>query len=205
MATARDIVTRALRRSTVLDATQTPAAHDAAEGLTALNAMMFAWRSRGVDVLHAAFTLDSTVAYFVPARAATAETIAAISDRGSWNASTNSPSLASATGTQGYTYKVNVAGSTTLDDVTSWAVGDFATFDGVAWTRSQSVDAFEQGLTALLTMRLCSDYGLQVPAQVVMDARDGWSSLEAQFIKPPTARYDSGLIRMPSNRYWDTA
>ena len=43
--------------------------------------------------------------------------------QGVWNATTNSPSLVSATGTKGYYYVVSVAGSTNLDGVTDWKVG----------------------------------------------------------------------------------
>ena len=53
--------------------------------------------------------------------------------QGVWNASTNSPSLASGTGTKGYYYVVSVAGSTNLDGITDWKVGDWAIFNGTAW------------------------------------------------------------------------
>jgi hypothetical protein len=53
--------------------------------------------------------------------------------QGTWNASTNSPSLASGTGTKGYYYKVSVAGTTTLDGNSNWYVGDSAVFDGSTW------------------------------------------------------------------------
>lgn len=52
-----------------------------------------------------------------------------------WNASTNLPALASGVGVKGTTYKVSVAGSTLLDGVSTWNVGDFVTFDGTAWDR----------------------------------------------------------------------
>jgi hypothetical protein len=50
--------------------------------------------------------------------------------QGIWNASTNSPSLASGTGTQGYVYVVSTAGTTTLDGISSWGIGDWAVFGG---------------------------------------------------------------------------
>ncbi len=52
---------------------------------------------------------------------------------GTWNAATNTPTLASGTGVKGAVYKVNVAGTTTLDGISSWAVGDSAVFDGTTW------------------------------------------------------------------------
>ena len=48
--------------------------------------------------------------------------------QGAWNASTNTPTLASGTGTGGYYYIVSVAGTTELDGIDEWAVGDWAIF-----------------------------------------------------------------------------
>lgn len=55
--------------------------------------------------------------------------------QGSWNASTNTPTLASGTGTNGYYYVVSVAGTTNLDGITDWQVGDWAIFNGAAWQK----------------------------------------------------------------------
>jgi hypothetical protein len=52
---------------------------------------------------------------------------------GAWNASTNSPTVTSGSGTAGQFYKVSVAGSTTVDGNSSWNVGDILLFDGVTW------------------------------------------------------------------------
>jgi len=48
--------------------------------------------------------------------------------QGTWNAATNTPTLASGTGTTGHFYIVSVAGSTNLDGITDWKVGDWAVF-----------------------------------------------------------------------------
>ena len=48
--------------------------------------------------------------------------------QGTWNANTNTPTLASGTGTTGHFYIVSVAGSTNLDGITDWQVGDWAIF-----------------------------------------------------------------------------
>jgi hypothetical protein len=58
-----------------------------------------------------------------------------------WNASTNSPSLASGAGTKGYYYVVSVAGSTNLNGVTDWKVGDWAIYNGSAWEKVDNTDA----------------------------------------------------------------
>ena len=54
---------------------------------------------------------------------------------GTWNASTNTPTLASNVGTSGDYYIVSVAGSTNLNGITDWAVGDWAVFGNTTWTK----------------------------------------------------------------------
>ena len=61
--------------------------------------------------------------------------------QGTWNASTNSPTLTSSTGTKGYYYVVNVAGTTNLDGITDWQVGDWAVFNGSVWQKIDNTDA----------------------------------------------------------------
>ena len=54
---------------------------------------------------------------------------------GTWNASTNTPTLASGTGTSGDYYIVSVAGTTNLDGITDWEIGDWAVFANTTWTK----------------------------------------------------------------------
>jgi hypothetical protein len=61
--------------------------------------------------------------------------------QGTWNANTNSPALASGVGTNGYYYIVSVAGSTNLDGITSWNLGDWAIFAGTTWQKVDNTDA----------------------------------------------------------------
>jgi hypothetical protein len=61
--------------------------------------------------------------------------------QGTWNAATNTPALASGVGTKGYYYIVSVAGTTNLDGITDWFVGDWAIFDGTAWQQVDNTDA----------------------------------------------------------------
>lgn len=58
-----------------------------------------------------------------------------LSYQGSWNASTNTPTLTSSVGTNGDYYIVSVAGSTNLDGVTDWQIGDWAIFNGATWQK----------------------------------------------------------------------
>jgi hypothetical protein len=65
----------------------------------------------------------------------TTNAIGALNFKGTWNASTNTPTLASGVGTKGDYFVVSVAGSTTLDGISNWGVGDWATYNGTTWQR----------------------------------------------------------------------
>jgi hypothetical protein len=58
-----------------------------------------------------------------------------LSYQGTWNASTNTPTLASSTGTNGYYYVVATAGSTNLNGITDWQIGDWLLFNGSTWQK----------------------------------------------------------------------
>jgi hypothetical protein len=55
--------------------------------------------------------------------------------KGTWNASTNTPTLASSTGTTNWYYVVSVSGSTNLNGITDWVAGDWAIYNGSAWQK----------------------------------------------------------------------
>jgi len=60
--------------------------------------------------------------------------------KGTWNASTNTPTLVSSVGDKGSYYVVSVAGNTNLNGITDWEPGDWAIFNGTVW---QKVDNSE--------------------------------------------------------------
>jgi len=55
--------------------------------------------------------------------------------QGTWNASTNTPTLVSSTGVNGYYYITATAGSTNLDGITDWQIGDWLLFNGTVWQK----------------------------------------------------------------------
>ena len=59
---------------------------------------------------------------------------------GTWNASTNTPTLVSSVGTKGDYYVVSVTGSTNLNGITTWTQGDWAIFNGTAWEKVDNTD-----------------------------------------------------------------
>ena len=77
----------------------------------------------------------------VPVSQLPAAVLGALSYQGTWNASTNTPTLTSSTGTKGYYYVVNVAGSTNLNGITDWQIGDWAVYNGSAWQKIDNTDA----------------------------------------------------------------
>lgn len=61
--------------------------------------------------------------------------------RGAWNASTNSPTLADGTGSNGDVYRASVAGTQNLGSGSqTWAIGDLAIYNGTIWQHSPAAD-----------------------------------------------------------------
>ena len=80
--------------------------------------------------------------------------------QGTWNAETNLPALESGEGTTGDFYIVNTAGTTDLDGVTDWQVGDWAIFEGGAWIKIDNHD-----IQAYTTVK---DESTQLPKRSVL-------------------------------------
>jgi hypothetical protein len=77
----------------------------------------------------------------VPVSELPAAVLGALSYQGTWDASTNTPTLTSSVGTKGYYYVVSVAGSTNLNGITDWLVGDWAVYNGSAWQKVDNTDS----------------------------------------------------------------
>jgi hypothetical protein len=139
--------------------------------------------------------------------------VGGLSYQGTWNASTNTPALVSSVGTNGFYYIVSVAGTTTLDSISSWAVGDWVIFNGATWQR------IEQGEFELLTNKVTSISGastdVQYPsAKLLYDqlalkqtlatnltSLAGLSYVSASFVKMTAA----GTFSLDTNTYATTA
>ena len=85
--------------------------------------------------------------------------------QGTWDALTNTPTLTSSVGTQGYYYIVSVAGSTNLNGITDWNVGDWAIFDGTAWQQVDNTDTVvsvngQVGIVVLTTTNIAEGTNL---------------------------------------------
>ena len=60
---------------------------------------------------------------------------------GTWNASTNTPTITSSVGTDGTFYIVSVAGTTNINGITDWQVGDWIVFHDTAWQKVDNSDS----------------------------------------------------------------
>jgi hypothetical protein len=64
--------------------------------------------------------------------------------KGTWNAATNTPAITTGSATssnKGYYYKTSIAGSTTVDGISTWAVGDWIISNGTTWDRIITTEA----------------------------------------------------------------
>lgn len=60
---------------------------------------------------------------------------------GTWNATTNTPTITSGVGgASGDYYVVSVAGNTNIDGITDWQVGDWIIFNGTVWQKIDNTD-----------------------------------------------------------------
>jgi hypothetical protein len=105
---------------------------------------------------------------------AVATSFQSVDYQGTWDASANTPTLTSSVGVKGYYYVVSVAGSTNLNGITNWGVGDWAVFNGTAWQRVEGgadgnfVNLTVTG-TSTLTDVAAADYTL-LPAGIITEA-----------------------------------
>jgi hypothetical protein len=95
--------------------------------------------TKDAGVANGVATLDGSGT--VPVSQLPAAVLGALSYQGTWNATTNTPTLTSSVGTKGYYYVVSVAGTTNLNGITDWQIGDWAVFNGTAWQKIDNTDA----------------------------------------------------------------
>ena len=53
---------------------------------------------------------------------------------------------------------------------------------------------FEQGVVAMLAVRICEEYGKSPGAVLLRDAKQGQAQIDAAFIATPNATYDTALL-----------
>lgn len=209
--TIRDIIERSLRRAKLLDSTESISGTDANYGLDVLNDMVASWSHRSVNVAHIDFTLSDELLFFVAPKpdytqhlseGRIAGALASQNYKGLWDASTNTPALVTGAGTVGDLYRASVAGSTTIDSVTTQAVGDYVIFDGYEWLKGQPSRPHARGVIAMLAVQMAEENGSEIGQVVARDAAEGWASIQAPFALPGAAQFDPAIEHMTSQRYW---
>ncbi len=96
-----------------------------------VNKVLTGFNATGSGIL----STDSILQAFGKAQSQINSLIGGVKYLGTWNASTNTPALANGSGAQGDLYIVSVAGSTSLDGIATWAVGDRLIRSATAWTK----------------------------------------------------------------------
>lgn len=105
--------------------------------------------------------------------------IGALNYVGTWNASTNTPTITSSVGVKGDYYQVSVAGSTTINGISNWGVGDVIAFNGVTWQRIEGgadlngVDLSVSGTTTLAGLTAGTALALDASKNVVSVTNTG--------------------------------
>ena len=91
---------------------------------------------------------------FIPISQLPASVQGALTYYGSWNASINTPTLTSGVGSNGALYIVSVSGTTSLDGVSLWNVGDEVVFNGTTWQRIPNIQTVTSvaGRTGTITL-----------------------------------------------------
>jgi hypothetical protein len=95
----------------------------------------------------------------------TSSVIGTLSYQGGWNASTNVPALVSSVGTNGYYYVVTTAGSTNLNGITDWVIGDWAIFNGTVWQKIDQTNTVTSvnGQTGAVSVGTVTSVAMTVP------------------------------------------
>jgi hypothetical protein len=108
--------------------------------------------TRDAGVANGVATLDAGGK--VPVSELPAAVLGALSYQGTWDASTNTPTLTSSVGNKGYYYVVSVAGNTNLNGITDWLVGDWAVYNGTVWQKVDNTETVTSvnGQTGAVTL-----------------------------------------------------
>jgi len=105
--------------------------------------------------------------------------IGALNFKGTWNATTNTPTIVSGVGVKGDYFVVSVAGSTTIDGISNWGVGDWITYNGGVWQRVEGgadlngVNLSVSGATTLSGLTASTALALNASKDVVSVTNTG--------------------------------
>lgn len=119
--------------------------------------------------------------------------VGAINYKGTWNAATNTPTITSSVGVKGDYYVVSVAGTTNINGISKWGVGDWIAFNGSVWQRVEGgTDGNFLGVSTGIVSKAFADTGYTLTTSdytVLVDATGG-----ATVINLPSASTVTGFI-----------
>jgi predicted heme/steroid binding protein len=97
---------------------------------------------------------DSILTAFGKLQGQVNDLIGGLQYQGTWNASTNTPTITSGVGTDGHFYIVSVAGNTIIDGIGGWQVGDWIVFHSPAWQKVDNTESVVSvnGFTGAVTL-----------------------------------------------------
>ena len=112
----------------------------------------------------------------VPSSQLPAAVVGAMSYIGGWNANTNSPDITE-TPAKGQFWIVSTDGATNLSGITDWKIGDWAVYDGAAWTKIDNTDkvASVNGYVGVVSLDVTDIDGAEATAN--KDQADGYAGL----------------------------
>lgn len=118
--------------------------------------------------------------------------------KGSWNASTNTPTITSSVGVNGNYYVVTTAGTTTINGISSWAVGDWIIFNGTVWEKIPNIDSVvsvngQTGAVSLSTTNIAEGTNLYYT-----DARSRAAISLTTTGSSGASTYVSGVLNIPN-------
>jgi hypothetical protein len=105
--------------------------------------------------------------------------IGALNYKGTWDAATNTPTITSSVGTKGDYYVVSVDGTTLINGISNWGVGDWIVFNGAVWQRVEggadvnAVDLSVSGTTTLSGLTASTALALDANKDVVSVTNTG--------------------------------
>ncbi len=191
MTTCRDIVRASLKQLNYFASDGEPDAQDQSDALLALNRML------------AGFALDGLVLSYPAGK----------NWREQWVTGTtyaaSSPGDAVMNGGQVYTCLADNTAS--IDDepgrspkwTTYWTLIPLAVLTLASTFPLDAAD--EEGVIDVLSIRLASSFGAKADDDLRRRASDGWSRLQAKYMRTPDSVFDAALTRTPARRFYGTA
>ena len=113
-----------------------------AASVTLLNSAVTGKVLTGLNIAgNAIVSTDSILTAFGKLQHQVNQLVGGLIYEGTWNAATNTPTITSSVGTDGTFYIVSVAGTTNINGINDWQVGDWIVFHDTSWQKVDNSDS----------------------------------------------------------------